>query len=256
MTRRAAVAGAALLACLLRSPARAGADGPACAGYIEVDAAQATFYTPGTLDACELPVAPGEHIAAVSTPDFDGSAPCGRCLAVTGPLGTVLVRVVEECPTCGAGNLDLDPDAFAQIADPSDGIAAVSYTSTECPVTGPIELYVSEQSNDFYAQVQIRNHRYGVASVEAYSGGGWVVLPRSTDNYFVFSGSVPDPLVLRVADIHGDVLTEPGIPFSPGSLQAGTGQFAPCPEPRDAAGAVAVLSMALARRRVQAGVAR
>ena len=251
MSRRAVV-WAGWIAALGLAPAGARADGPGCGGYISVPAAQATYYTVSAPE-CSLPVSPGDFVTAVATPDFQDSAACGRCLDVTGPLGSVLVRVVDSCPSCAAGDLDLGADAFAQIAKPSDGIAAISYVSTECPVVGPIGVYFSMTSNPYYAQVQIRNHRYEVASVEAYTGSAWVDLPRSPDDYFVYNrGSVvPDPIDLRVTDIHGDTLSESGIPFRADTEYAGTGQFALCPEPAAAAGAALALATTLLCRRMR-----
>jgi expansin len=255
--RRAAVAGAGLLMFVALSPARADADDASCAGYVSVSTAQATWYSV-VAPECSLPVAPGDFVTAVATQDFQGSAACGRCLEVAGPLGSVLVRIVDECLSCPAGNLDLGADAFAQIADLGDGIAAISYRSTECPVAGPIHVYFSAQSDPDYAQVQIRNHRYGIASVEAYSGAAWVDLPRSLDNYFEFDRGipVPDPIDLRITDIHGDVLDEPGLSFLPGIEIAGTHQFAACPEPAAATGATAAIATAAACRRMRAAARR
>jgi len=243
---------------LLGAPA-ASAEDPSCPGHVSVPSAQATYYVSGSPNACSLPVAPGEYFAAAATPEFAGSTACGRCLDVTGPLGSVLVRVVDECPGCGAGDLDLSPEAFAQIADPVDGIAAISYQSIECPVSGPIRIYFSMASTPDYAQVQIRNHLDPVVSVEAHQGGLWVALPRSPDNYFLFDmppDPVPNPIDLRITDLYGAVLVDSGVPFAANTELAGPGQFAPCPEP--GSGAAAMLATAAlgfgrrARRRERA----
>jgi expansin (peptidoglycan-binding protein) len=86
----------------------------------------------------------------MAAPDFDPQTPngnpnrndlCGRSISVTGPKGTVIVKVVDRCPVCNSvsennpihdknnilvlsflqGDLDLSPAAFNQIADPTDG---------------------------------------------------------------------------------------------------------------------------------------
>ena len=248
-----------LAAGVLLLPASAIGDGPTCAGYLQVPAAQATWYTVGS-PQCSLPVAPGDFVTAIAAADFAGSAACGRCLQVTGPLGSVLVQVVDQCPSCAAGHLDLGADAFAAIAVPADGIADISYESTECPVVGPIHIYFSPASNPYYAQVQIRNPRYGVKSVEAYADSSWVSLPRTADDYFEFNRLelVPNPLDLRVTDIHDDVLVESSVPVAADSEVTGSGQFTPCPEPDRLAGATAWLATAILchRRRIRGKRAR
>ncbi|KAI9227439.1 MAG: hypothetical protein DHS80DRAFT_17165, partial [Piptocephalis tieghemiana] len=61
-----------------------------------------------------------------------GGGWCFRCLLVTGPLGSVKVRVVDECPTCNTGALDLSPAAFREIGLEIDGRIPVGWEETEC----------------------------------------------------------------------------------------------------------------------------
>ena len=66
---------------------------------------------------CSFDASPNDLlVAAMNAPDYDNAAWCGACLEVTGPMGMVTVRVVDQCPGCAHGDLDLSPQAFQMIA--------------------------------------------------------------------------------------------------------------------------------------------
>ena len=73
--------------------------------------------------------------AAVDSSVFDGSQ-CGQCLAVTGPTGrTLVVRVVDECPSCAEGGLSLSPAAMQRLA--GDAAApTLAWTVVDCSTVG------------------------------------------------------------------------------------------------------------------------
>jgi len=61
------------------------------------------------LGACGFTNNATELVVAMAAPDFDPFTPggnpnkntlCGRSISVTGPKGTVTVRVVDRCPEC------------------------------------------------------------------------------------------------------------------------------------------------------------
>jgi hypothetical protein len=75
------------------------------------------------------------HAHAQNAPQF-GSSPgnnpnrnpnCGRQALVKGPSGQVQVTIVDMCPGCGYGSLDLSPAAFSHIAQLSQGRVHISW---------------------------------------------------------------------------------------------------------------------------------
>jgi len=61
------------------------------------------------LGACGIYSGGNELVCAMAAPDFDPQTPngnpnkntlCGRSISVTGPQGTVTVKVVDRCPVC------------------------------------------------------------------------------------------------------------------------------------------------------------
>jgi expansin (peptidoglycan-binding protein) len=164
----------------------------------------------------------------MNAPDYDNSAWCGACLAVTGPMATITVRVVDQCPGCAHGDLDLSETAFGMIAPLSAGRVPITWREVACDVTGPIAYQFKDGSNAYYAAIQIRNARYPIDTVEVEQAGTYAPLPRQSYNYFVQSGLGAGPFDLRVTDARGQVLEDPAIALGADVTRTGASQFDTC----------------------------
>ncbi|KAF9581211.1 hypothetical protein BGW38_001862 [Lunasporangiospora selenospora] len=112
-------------------------------GWTNQGRGEATYYEPSLHSAtggfqpgaCEFEYINSvyDHIAALNKADFGSfarlknSPACGQCLRVVGPNGTVDVQVVDMCPGCKSGDVDLTPSAFAEIADIWRGRVKISW---------------------------------------------------------------------------------------------------------------------------------
>jgi len=169
-------------------------------------------------------------IGAMNHDDYADSAACGACVELTGPNGALTIRVVDQCPECPKGDIDLSPDAFAKIADLSAGRVPISWQYAGCAVDGPIRYHFKEGSNPYWTAVQIRNHRYAVAKLEYQSpDGSWKAVERLDYNFFVeASGMGAGPYAFRVTDVYGQVLEDSGVPFVEAGDSPGKAQFPAC----------------------------
>ena len=132
-----------------------------------------TFYTfaDGT-GACGYDKTTDVHIAALNVSDWANSAWCGACADVTGPNGNAIrVRIVDECPDCAEGQLDLHPDAFAELAKTSEGRIMIDWTFVACDAVGPVKYKFKDGSNPYWTAVQVRNSRYPVTKFESSKDG-------------------------------------------------------------------------------------
>jgi expansin (peptidoglycan-binding protein) len=191
---------------------------------------KATYYDADGSGNCSFPASPQDlMVAALNTPDYNGSQSCGACVKVKGPSGTVTVRIVDRCPECNQGHIDLSKEAFAKIAAIKLGVVQVTWQFVPCPVQGPIRYQFKSGSNQWWTAIQIRNHRYPIKKLEGQIGGSFKTLPREMYNYFVASnpGMGPGPYTFRVTDVLGHVLTDTGIPLKVGQEVAGKAQFPP-----------------------------
>ena len=213
-------------------PSKVAAD---CAGAI-TGTGSATFYSYATgTGACSYvgnDLSP--NVVAVGPADYAGSQMCGRMLRVTGPLGSVDVRVVDLCPTCAPGELDLNEPAFAAIANPLLGRATVTWTTIPDEDPGTIFLQLINGGNPFFMQILPLYSRYGIASLEYLEPSGFVAARRETYNYFTLDGAMGVPLPLsspftiRLTDVNGQQLVMGTIPLIAGHLHASGQQFPFC----------------------------
>ena len=188
----------------------------------------ATFYGATGAGACLFDPSPEDlMVAAMNAEEYNNAAVCGAYVQVNGPKGSVTVRIVDLCPECKAGHLDLSQEAFQQIAEPVQGRVAITWQVVSPALTGPIRYHFKDGSNQWWTAVQVRNHRNPIAKVEYNNGSQWITVPRTDYNYFVQTnpGMGPGPYQFRVTDAYGNVLTDSGIPHRENGTIDGSAQF-------------------------------
>jgi expansin len=193
----------------------------------------ATYYNATGAGACSFDASPGDlMVTALNAEEYDNAALCGAYVAVTGPKGSVTVRIVDLCPECQAGHLDLSQEAFAKIADLYLGRVSITWQVVSPDLSGPFAYHFKDGSNQWWTAVQIRNHRNPVAKLEYLNDGGqWVSVRRTSYNYFVQTnpGMGTGPYTFRVTDTYGNQLTDSGIPHVENGTVNGAAQFPPGP---------------------------
>lgn len=90
----------------------------------------ATYYDVG-LGSCGDTNSDSELVAALSE-DLMGSGSdseyCGKSIKIKGESGSVTVKVVDTCPSCGAGDIDLSSTAFKKLGELSKGVLPISWS--------------------------------------------------------------------------------------------------------------------------------
>jgi expansin (peptidoglycan-binding protein) len=187
----------------------------------------ATYYAADGSGNCSFDPSPNDlNVAAMDAAEYDGSAVCGECVSVTGPKGQVTVRIVDQCPGCEKGHLDLSQQAFAQIADVSAGRVPITWEVVACDVTGPIAYHFKDGSSQYWTAIQVRNHRLPIAKLEWMSGSAWTDIPRQSYNYFVVSSGVgPGSFQVRATAIDGQTLVDTLPPVQANATINGSAQF-------------------------------
>jgi expansin (peptidoglycan-binding protein) len=225
-------AGLLVVAVAACSHSHAGDDASAasCTPIPAAESGSGTYYDADGTGNCSFEASPGDlMVAAMNAPDYANAAWCGACLAVTGPMGAVIVRVVDQCPGCSHGDLDLSPQAFQLLSPLSAGRIPITWHEVACDVTGPISYYFKDGSNAYWTAIQIRNARYPIAALEVQAGAAWTPIDRADYNFFVAtSGLGAGPYALRVTDQRGQVLQDASIALGASVGESGAGQFATC----------------------------
>jgi expansin len=189
---------------------------------------EGTYYAATGAGACSYDASADLMVAAMNHTDYAGSAACGAYVSVTGPRGTVTVRIVDECPECAPGDVDLSAQAFARIAEPVAGRVPINWQVVTGAVSGPVQYRFKEGSTRYWTAIQVLNHPLPIARLEILPPctGSWIDVPRTDYNYFVHPFAIgAGALQVRVTANNGaaliDTLPEP----SGGLVVAGSGQF-------------------------------
>ncbi len=191
----------------------------------------ATYYYADGSGACSFDPSPNDlMVTALNAVEYDNAAYCGAYVQVNGRKGTITVRIVDLCPECLAGHLDLSLQAFALIDDVPLGRVPITWRIISPAIAGPIAYHFKDGSNQWWTAVQIRNHRNPIAKFEYWNGSAWIDVPRVSYNYFVQDPGIGlGPYTFRVTDMYGNTLIDSGIPFAADTTVNGSGQFPPGP---------------------------
>lgn len=192
---------------------------------------EATYYTFADGSGnCGFDATPNDlNVGAMNATDYQGSAACGGCVTLKGPKGTLTIRIVDQCPECPQGNIDLSPSAFDQIADHAAGRVPITWTYVGCGISDPITYEFKDGSNQWWTAVQIRNSRFRVSKFEYQKDGAFVAVNRESYNYFVEpSGMGPGPYTFRVTDVYGDSIVDTGIGLTAAAGVPGKANFPDC----------------------------
>ncbi|ETS73272.1 hypothetical protein PFICI_14877 [Pestalotiopsis fici W106-1] len=179
-----------------------------------------SFTTMGSLPS-------GIYGTAFSGSSWNSAANCGACLDVTGPNGkTIRVMVVDKCPECETGHLDLFQDAFAKIGDISAGKIATSYTPVACGISSAFKLHNKSGTSKYWFSMQVVNHNQPISKLEVSTDGGstWKSTTRQDYNFFEnSSGFGTDTVDVRVTSTNGKSITVKSVSVaSDSSVTAGS----------------------------------
>ncbi len=171
----------------------------------------ATYYNGSGVVNCSYEgITDGDLIAALNAQQYGTADWCGACAEVEGPNGSVSVMVVDQCPECAHGDLDLSPTAFNQIAEQSAGRVTITWNFVSCSNSGPITYRYKDGVNQWHVELLIENHNLPVESVEwSKDQVSWTMMTPQTYNFFIESnGFGAGQTYVRVTSITGAQLTD------------------------------------------------
>jgi len=228
------VTGAGLAAVVLAVSVSLGqvTGGTACAAELAPGQAAgsgqiATHYVLNGLPNCSYPNPPADQLfVALSPSEYNSAGGCGGYLEVHGPKGSVRVKVIDQCPECAAGHIDLSEAAFARLDDLAAGLINVSYTYLANPaLPGPISMDVKDGSSQYWLALLPDNTGNPLSSVQVHTSSGWQSLSHASYNYWIAqNGAGSGPFTVRLTDNQGNTTTVSGIRLSPGEVQT-TGTY-------------------------------
>jgi expansin (peptidoglycan-binding protein) len=182
----------------------------------------ASYYTAGRNGMCNLGTPADGAYAAVGNAEYAGGKGCGTLLDVTGPNGTTRVQVVDLCPSCPAGKIDLGKGAFERIGALSAGIIPVTYATARDPKVGPLRVKVKGGQGHSSLSVVVDNHGNPLSTVELQAGAAFTALQHGEDNTWTGPSGLDGPITLRISDVYGHQALVPGLALGQGDFQQTT----------------------------------
>ncbi|PPQ64042.1 hypothetical protein CVT24_008855 [Panaeolus cyanescens] len=85
------------------------------------DNARMTFFTPG-LGACGVVNTDADHVVALNGAQWDGGAHCNQNVVINANGVTTTATIVDLCPGCPFGGLDLSTGLFSMFASTDLGV--------------------------------------------------------------------------------------------------------------------------------------
>jgi expansin (peptidoglycan-binding protein) len=206
------------------------AGGAACAAVqAATTSGKATFYDlSGGMGNCSMRAPADDLYVALGPSEYRAAAACGGYLQVSGPKGSVRVKVVDKCPECEPGHVDLSRKAFTRIADPVQGIVPVRYRPVVDPSgQGRLSIQVKDGSSRFWVALLVDGAGNPLRKVEARSGSGaFKALKQADFNFWIGEGGAgPGPFQVRVTDDRGHRVTAKGVALRPGATQLTTARL-------------------------------
>ncbi|KAI1745103.1 RlpA-like double-psi beta-barrel-protein domain-containing protein-containing protein [Xylaria scruposa] len=84
-----------------------------------------TYYQPG-LGACGETNSDSDAVVAMSPAQYTGN--CGKSITITKDGKTAKAKVVDKCPSCASGSIDVSSTVFQSLADLSVGRTTVTWS--------------------------------------------------------------------------------------------------------------------------------
>ena len=124
----------------------------------------------------------------------------------------VEVLITDILPEGKKGDIDLTRKAFKKIEPLVTGRMKVTWKIIPFPTEDPVSFLWKPSSSQYWAEVQVRGHRYPIRSLEYYdeSAKAYKELERKSYNYFAAPTGMGStgPFDFRITDFYGQVIIE------------------------------------------------
>ncbi|EGZ29139.1 hypothetical protein PHYSODRAFT_455491, partial [Phytophthora sojae] len=116
-------------------------------------------------------IAPANY-AALNQVQWNNLGNCGQCAQVscidsrcTNPTASAIVQIVDRCPECKYGDLDLSPTVFKTITGSDPSRLKIRWQYVDCPNPDTLKICLKDGSNGYWTAVQPTNSIVGIQSV-------------------------------------------------------------------------------------------
>ncbi|ETO60756.1 hypothetical protein F444_21092 [Phytophthora nicotianae P1976] len=169
----------------------------------------------GNCNFMNWPEAAVTKYAALNAEQWEETMNCGRCAEVSCTDASCsgqseIVYIMDQCPGCAYGDLDLSPDVFESITGQSYTKLSIEWKFVDCPISNNVQYCLKTGSSEFWVAVQPANC---VSGVQSLSINGQETSVIDSAYYFLIDGSgesVADlnSISISIKGVNGEVLEE------------------------------------------------
>lgn len=170
----------------------------------------------------------GEYLAGLANEYAESGGTCDACILVKTATGrSIVLRVVTYGVEAEAGDIDISPNAYAEI-NTEEYPRSMTWEFAKCPDVGGIAYEFQTEANAWWTSLWVRNPRVALTHVEVKSANhpDFFELRRGGDGTLNDdSGFGEGGFTLRLTAMDGQTLTHDFTGFSAGELVQTTDQF-------------------------------
>jgi len=136
--------------------------------------------------------------AALNSKQYKNDLGCGACAVVISteePYNPIRVRVLDKCPECKHGDLDLSDKAYRALVNKDPGRKKITWALIPCdieiagypPLVKPgdnIKFSFKSGSNKDWTEIKVYDTRYPVSKFAVKVDGKYVQMARRNYNYW------------------------------------------------------------------------
>lgn len=195
-----------------------------------VHSGEGTFYDLESGGAANLDDMGSQYYTAAMNNEDYMNGLAGAYIEITDKDGDKInVLITDRLPEGKKGDIDLTRKAFDVIEPEVTGRMNITWKIIPLPTNDPIQYVFKPTSTQYWAEIQVRNHRYPIAKLEYLDAATntYVELPRQEYNYFTAASGMggPGPYTFRVTDIYGHQLVDTGIAINTSAPVNGAANF-------------------------------
>uniref|UniRef100_A0AAV1UUF9 Expansin-like EG45 domain-containing protein n=1 Tax=Peronospora matthiolae TaxID=2874970 RepID=A0AAV1UUF9_9STRA len=196
---------------------------------------EGTSYVLGQVSSgnCNFMYDPGvkTNYAALNDKQWEKTNNCGRCAEVScdddkcpDKSKSSVVYLVDRCPECKHGDLDLSPEVFKYITGSDPARYKIKWKFVDCPVTGNIQYCTKSGSSKSWLAIQPANFANGVRSMKIANQEVTMV---DSCYYFLLNNGVNvdmSAVDIELTSVSGEKITEK-LSLTSDVCTAGTSNF-------------------------------
>ncbi|RLN20744.1 hypothetical protein BBJ28_00001027 [Nothophytophthora sp. Chile5] len=173
------------------------------------------------------------NYAALNNEQWDGLQNCGRCAEVScaddrcaDQTTTEVVQLLDRCPECAHGALDLSPTVFTSLTGSDPARYTIKWKFVDCPLSGNVNYCLKGGSNNFWTAVQPTNVATGVSGLQI---NGQDTTMIDSAYYYLLDGASQTQtdltsMTITLTDVNGNSI-EDTVSLTAGSCTEGSHQF-------------------------------